>query len=250
MNAAHQRQLTPVLVMIAVLLGAALLLLLSGIGRGATWDAPRPVAPLPPPGNSTALPPPRPLQQFALVWQKPLFSPDRKPAAHGADGGSSLGDLELTGIILTRDLHMALLHDKNGDKQLRLKEGASLPDGSITLVEVHARSAVFDASSGRTELKLPAGAPIDAPKKGDTAPDVTGHPEAGNAMMRVQRPGAGPDKDARSGAGRIIIPPHAQPQPGRNQSPDQTRQSAVERLRDTIQKRRAARAAAANAGVR
>ncbi len=250
MNASHQRQLTPVLVVVAALLGALLLLLLGGIGRGATWDAPRALAPLPPSGNPANLPQPKPLQQFALVWQKPLFSPDRKPVAHGADGGSSLGDLELTGIILTPDLRMALLHNKNGDKQVRLKEGASLPDGSITLVEVRARSAVFDASSGRTELKLPAGAPIDAPKKDETDPDVTLHPEAGNAIMRVQAAGAGSDKGERSGSGRSMIPPHAQPQSGRDQSPGQTRQSAVERLRETIQKRRAARAAAANAGVR
>lgn len=250
MNAAHQRQLTPALVMLAVLLGALLLLLLSGVGRGVSWDAPRPVAPLPPPGNSANLPQPKPLQQFALVWQKPLFSPDRKPAAHAADGGSSLGDLELTGIILTRDLHMALLHDKNGDKQLRLKEGASLPDGSITLVEVRPRSAVFDASSGRTELKLPAGAPIDLLKKDDATTDAMRHPEAGNALMRVQAAAA--ETGARSRSGNRVILPRAQPQSGRDQpqSPDQTKESAAERLRRNIQKRRAARAAAANEGVR
>ena len=176
MNAAHQRQLTPVLAVVAVLLGALLLVLLGGVGRTAHWDAPRALAPLPPPGNPANLPQPKPLQQFALVWQKPLFSPDRKPVAHTADGGSSLGDLELTGIILTRGMHMALLHDKNGDKQVRVIEGASLPDGNITLVEVRPRSAVFDAPSGRTELKLPAGAPIDAPKPGATADPARGVP--------------------------------------------------------------------------
>ena len=41
MNAANQRQLTPWLVALVVLLGAVLLLLLAGIGRGARWDAPR-----------------------------------------------------------------------------------------------------------------------------------------------------------------------------------------------------------------
>src|SRR5690606_13344216 len=73
-NAANQRQLTPVLVVIAVLLGAVLLLLLSGVGRDAQWDAARPSAALPPAGSAAGLPPPLPLQQFALVWQKPLFS--------------------------------------------------------------------------------------------------------------------------------------------------------------------------------
>lgn len=248
MNAANQRQLTPLLVVLAVGLGAALLLLLGGIGRGATWDAPRPLTPLPPAGNAANLPQPKPLQEFAVVWQKPLFSPDRKPVAHTADGGSSLGDLELTGIILTRNLHMALLHDKNGDKQIRLKEGAALPDGSITLVEVRPRSAVFDAPSGRTELKLPAGAPIDAPKKDPPAPL---QPDNGNgsAMMRVQSAGAASEAGDRSGSGRAVTLPRGQV-PQNTLPSDQPAQSAADRLRENIQKRRAARAAAANAGVR
>jgi general secretion pathway protein N len=237
MNAANQRQLTPLLVVIAVLLGALLLLLLAGIGRGAQWDAPRVLAPLPPAGNPSNLPQPLPLQQFALVWQKPLFTPDRKPIAHAADGGSSLGDLELTGIILTPGLHMALLHDRNDDKQVRLREGESLPDGSVKLVEVRPRSALFDASTGRTELKLPAGAPIDSPHGGPDAPGQA----ADDAGVRVV-PGA-----PSSGDRRGTIEP-MRPVPAN--APDAARESAAERLRKNIQKRRAARAAAAREGVR
>lgn len=250
MNAAHQRQLTPLLAVVAVLLAALLLVLLGGVGRGASWDAPRALAPLPPAGNGANLPQPKPLQQFAIVWQKPLFSPDRKPVALAGDGGSSLGDLELTGIILTRSLHMALLHDKNGDKQVRLKEGASLPDGSITLVEVRPRSAVFDAASGRTELKLPAGAPIDAPNKAKSG--ATPDANAGSAMMRVQSAAAAPDRSPRSDTDHATVLPRVRPQQGNAPIPpsDQGRQSAADRLRENIQKRRAARAAAANAGVR
>lgn len=228
MNAANQRQLTPVLAALAVLLGAVLLLLLSGLGRGVQWDAPHSLAALPPAGNSADLPQPLPLQQFALVWQKPLFSPDRKPVAHAADGGSNLGDLELTGIILTPDLHMALLHDKNGDRQVRLHEGESLPDGSVKLVEVRPRSALFDSSAGRTELKLPAGAPIDDNK----APGAAAPGPGAGTIMRVE-PGA-----AGMGA------------PRQRPAPNPAAESAAERLRQNIQKRRAANAAAANEGVR
>lgn len=232
MNAANQRQLTPVLAVIAVLLGALLLLLLTGVGSHAHWDTPRALASLPPAGSLTDLPRPQPLQQFALVWQKPLFSADRKPIVRTADGGSSLGDLELTGIILTPDLHMAFLHDKNGGRQIHLREGESLPDGSVKLVEVRARSAVFDSSAGRTELKLPAGAPIDVPKAGNPAEAGSANPP-GAAMMNIT-PG---------GDGRPTNMP-AQP------PPDSHSPSAVERLRQNIQKRRAAAAAAANEGVR
>lgn len=248
MNAAHQRQLTPVLVVIAVLFGALLLLLLSGIGRSARWDPPRALAPLPPQGNPADLPQPKPLQQFALVWQKPLFSPDRKPVDLATDGGSSLGDLELSGIILTRQVRMALLHDKKGDQQVRVLEGATLPDSNIKLVEVRPRSAVFDAPSGRTELKLPAGAPIDTVKQDATTDRGARDSRTGNAVMRVQ---AGDGNGDRSGAvlGRLL--PHAQPSPQTSSQPiGQARKTAADRLRESIQKRRAARAAAANEGVR
>ena len=230
MNAANQRQLTPVLAVIAVLLGALFLLLLAGIGRTVHWDAARVQASLPPAGNPSALPRPLSLQQFALVWQKPLFSPDRKPIARVTDGGSSLGDLDLTGIILTPGLHMAFLHDKNGDRQIRLREGESLPDGSVTLVEVRPRSALFDSSAGRTELKLPAGAPIDEPK-GTAVPDTGNRNISTDAMMHIQpavQPAAG-------------TPPSSNGQPP---------ESSIQRLRENIQKRRAAQPAATHEGVR
>lgn len=240
MNAAHQRRLTPVLGGIAVALAALLLLLLGGVGRGVRWPAPRALPPLPPPGNSADLPRPKPLQQFSLVWQKPLFNPDRMPIAHAAAGGSNLGDLELTGIIITPDLRMALLHDKNGNKEIRLREGAALPDGSVTLVEVHQRSAVFDSAAGRTELKLPAGAPIDPMKVGPD--DDRGRPPPpGAATMRMQSGGAEqPEGEAGPGLRR------ARPAPA---SPtDHPPPSALERLRRTIEKRRAERAAASHEG--
>jgi len=162
MNAAAQRRLTAPLAAAVLLLGLVFLALLAGVGRGVHWAPPRAVAPLPA-QHAATLPPPVPLEHFAPVWQQPLFDPDRKPVAHAASGGGSLGDLELTGIILTPGLRMALLHNKrNGanDQELRVREGTGLPDGNWTLVEIKPRSAVFDSPSGRVELQLPAGAPI------------------------------------------------------------------------------------------
>lgn len=242
MNAANQRQLTPVLVALAVLLGAVLLLLLAGLGRGVRWDAPRTPAALPPAGPPASLPPPVPLQQYALVWQKPLFSPDRKPVARAADGGGNLGDLELTGIILTPELRMALLRDRNGDhRELRVREGQALPDGGATLLEVHPRSAVFATSAGRSELKLPAGAPFDGQKAagGGTAAPPPAAPA--DAMISIGPHGAG-RQNMRSRGGRDSQAP---PSPE-----DPARQKSLDRLRENIQKRRAADAAAANQGVR
>jgi general secretion pathway protein N len=240
MNAAHQRQLTPVLVIAAAALALVFVLLLAGVGRGVHWNPPRKRPPLPPAGNPADMPQPIPLQQFALVWQEPLFNPGRKPIAKAVEGGSSLGDLNLTGIIMTQRLHMALLHDKNGDRELRLREGESLPDGSITLVEVHPRSAVFDAPSGRTELKLPAGAPIDLPKP--EAASAAADQSDGKPLMRVQ---SGGDDGPRTGpSGMPPLRPSQQP------PQDNSRQSFLERLRENVRKRRAAQAGSTPAGVR
>ena len=242
MNAAHQRSLTPALAVTAIVLGSLLLLLLGGVGSKVHWNAPRSLAPLPPTGNATSLPAPLPLEQFAMVWQKPLFSPDRKPVARMASAGAGLGDLELTGIILTPTLRMALLRDKNGDhREVRLREGGSLPDGSVTLLEVHPRSALFATSAGQTELKLPAGALFDGQKGGAAEAPASQDVPAG-AMMRIepQHGAGGPENRSSSGS-----------EPQQKSSPEnQSQQKALDRLRQNIQKRRAADAAAANAGVR
>src|SRR6185312_6907781 len=241
MNASHQRRLTPLLGGTAVVLGVLLLLLLGGVGRSVRWKAARALPPLPPPGNSADLPRPKPLQEFSVVWQKPLFNPDRKPMAHAAAGGSNLGDLELTGIIITPGLRMALLHDKKGDKEIRLRQGASLPDGSVTLVEVHQRSALFDSPAGRTELKLPAGAPIDQPKGGPGDARDRQSPAPGAAMMQVQQNGAQrPTFDVGPGRRRA--------EPVTPAQLDHPPESALERLRRSIQQRRAERAAASHEG--
>ncbi|WP_329742270.1 hypothetical protein [Dyella sp. A6] len=187
MNAANQRRLTPWLVGAVLLLGAVFVVLLSGLGRGVRWQAPHRAAPLPP-LHQAPLPPPPPLDSYATVWQHPLFSKDRKPSADDGDGARvSLGDLELTGIIITPGLRMALLRDKSVSdkdhpKEVRVREGEMLPDGRWKLVALEPRSVVFASTTGRTVLKLPAGAPIDAPPPAHAA---AAPPLAGRGPMPV-----------------------------------------------------------------
>lgn len=164
MTAANQRRLTPILAGASLLLAVLWLALLYGWGSGVQWSATRAASPLPPIRPDANLSLPTSPAQFVPVWQQSLFSPDRSPESHAANGGSSLGDLALTGIILTPKLHMALLYDKARNHELRLREGQSLPDGSVRLVEVKSRSVILDSPQGRTELKLPAGAPFDDTK--------------------------------------------------------------------------------------
>lgn len=237
MNAAQQRRLTPVLAGVAVLLGILLLVLLGGVGRGTRWAPPRTLPALPS-ADRADLPQAAPLQQFSVVWAKPLFNPDRKPVAHASAGGSNLGDLQLTGIIITPSLRMALLHDKGGNREIRLRQGDSLPDGSVTLVEVQQRSAVFDSAAGRTELKLPAGAPIDQ-ARGDAGEDRD-QPSAGASMLHPQ-PAAPARPHFESGPG----PARPSLTPASSAGPTGT---TLERLRRTIEKRRAERAAASHEG--
>lgn len=239
MNAADQRRLTPLLVVCVGVLAAILLMLWSGVGRGVHWLAPRPLAEATSAHHVASLPTPLPLQGFAVVWQKPLFSPDRKPVANVADGGTSLGDLTLTGIILTPSLHMALLRNKNGDRQVRLREGEAMPDGSVTLVEVRPRSALFDASGGRTELKLPAGAVFDD-AKGAIPPDAPGNADqkaTSEALISIGAHGAGRQ------AGR---PGDAGASSGSPPTSDSSSAAAIQRLRAINARRRAERAAAAH----
>lgn len=235
------------LVLAAAVLGALLAALVLGAGQGVRWNPPHDVASLPPGGKAAALPPPKPLEQFALVWQKPLFSPDRHPSAV-ADAEGAVGDLALTGVIITRDLRMVLAHDKSNNRDLQLIEGKATPDGRWTLVEVHPRSAVFDAPDGRVELKLPAGAPFDK-RSGPEAP------LPGAAEMRREGNLGGDedtqDDDANPPQGlRMGISPRA----GRPQRPRQDQaQLQAERIRQlnaVIQKRRAEQARSAQKGVR
>ena len=242
MNAAAQRRLTPVLGGVATLFGVLLLVLLAGVGRSASWGPPRPAAPLPP-AHDQGLPPAVPLAQFSAVWLQPLVNNDRKPTLRAASGGASLGDMSLTGIILTPALHMALLRDKTGDHEVRVREGDALPDGSWRLVELKPRAAVFESSTGRTELELPAGAPIDMPKPAGNAPPGSPPPAPGAmSVAPVPPPQNGPMLNA--------VNPANAPNPVL-QSPNgaDTQADRIRLLRETIQKRRAQQQAATPEGA-
>ncbi|MEO5811865.1 MAG: hypothetical protein ABIU96_00405 [Rhodanobacter sp.] len=254
MNAADQRRLTPLLIVLTTALAAGGLVLLSGAGSGARWGPPRVAAALPAATSPVKLPQSIPLQQFALVWTKPLFSPNRKPMTRVADGGSTLGDLTLTGVVLTPDLHMALLQDRNGDKQLRLREGQALPDGSVTLVEVRARSALFDSAAGRTELKLASGAPIDVVDSNRGGLDTAQHGAvpAGVTRSADAAPARPEPSSATDDAGTpaAVEPAFVFPTPVQPSADAPPPRSAMKRRWEETKKRRAVKAAAENEGVR
>jgi len=224
MNAAGQRRLTPWLLALLLVLGGLWLALLAGLGDAPRWNAPTVVGPVAAAPHDAPLPPPLPREQFAVVWQQPLFNPERKPLTPAA-GNASLGELELTGVILTPTLHMALLRDRQGGQPLRLRNGEALPGGRLTLVEVKPRAAVFDTPGGRVELTLPAGTPIDA------APAASPDAGAPDATLPDDAP---------------IAPAATDPAAARA-APDNPSQR-IRALRQIIQKRRAEQAAALRQG--
>ncbi len=153
MNAADRRRLTPSLAIVAAVLLLALIALWLGAGRGVHWHDDTAPPRLPPVGATVPPPVVPPLDQFAEVWQRPLFSPDRAPEAVTGSEGAASGNLELTGVIILPGLKMAILHDKTNNRDYRVIEGRPSRDGPA-LVELHPRSAVVEASGSRRQLQL------------------------------------------------------------------------------------------------
>ncbi|MGN6314517.1 MAG: hypothetical protein ACTHMO_12260 [Rhodanobacteraceae bacterium] len=183
MNAADRRRLTPALGILAVALVAVLIALWAGVGRGAHWHDNASPPPLPPARAATPPPSVPPLENFASVWERPLFSPDRKPiAAPATNNNANTGDLELTGVIMLPGLHMALLREKNSNRTLRVREGQSA--NGATVVEVKPRSAVVEINGSRTELPLKVGPPPPSSGTGGN-----GAPPPPQPAMEAPQPG-------------------------------------------------------------
>lgn len=246
MNAADQRRLTPVLGGVAIALAVVCGIFAMGVGRGVHWDDPAPPESLPP-MRAAALPTPAPIAQFVEVWQRPLFMSDRKPvaAADGDDSSSNIGDLELTGIIMTAGLRIALLHDKGKDVTVRVKEGSPLGDGHWTLATLKPRSAVFDNGGDHRELNLKVAAPDPlanaqgqkgaVPPPGQPPmPPRPSSPQQGNGIHIEQQPAsgiAGPVPPQPAASGTRSAPPR--------QDDQALQQARIEALKQAVQRRRA-----------
>ncbi|HEY4291686.1 hypothetical protein [Luteibacter sp.] len=233
MNAVGQQRLTPWLVGTCVVTGAALLVFLAGVGRHVAWNdvpgTPEEARAV----HGAVMPQTMPLTSFAEVWQRPLFAADRKPGAVAATSDTvSLGDLQLTGIILTPTLKMALLRSTSGDKQVRVKEGTALPDGRWTLTTLGPRSATFDNGGERKDLTLVT-----------ARPDALAKP-AENAAADAQRPpiaGQPPANTEHAPDNRTAQNP---PPPGDDPGSEAAqRRARIDALRAAVQRRRAEQAA-------
>lgn len=167
MNAADRRRLSPVLGSVAAVLLVVLIALWLGAGSGLHWHDHAAPPRLPPTGAVLPAPTVAPLEHYALVWQRPLFSPDRLPPPVTGGDGASASDLVLTGVIMVPGLRMAIVHDKSRNQDYRLVEGQPAHDGPA-LLALQPRSAVVEASGGRVQLQL---VPAASPEAGRTTPE-------------------------------------------------------------------------------
>ncbi|WP_449446546.1 hypothetical protein [Thermomonas brevis] len=159
-----------------------------------------------------------PLGQYAEAAARPLFTDDRRPRAFVAlgsgdgDDGANSGapDFQLTGVVISPQVRLAILTPAAGGEPQRVREGG-VPEGASgwRLVEVQPRRAVLEGPGGQTTLEM-------------RTSGVAGMPP--NAMR---------DADVRIDA----APPPPPPAEQSAQAPDEARR--IEDIRRRIEARRA-----------
>jgi hypothetical protein len=101
------------------------------------WNAPAPAIAASPrtaeASNGAAPAPafsPAPLTSFSAVTERPLFSPDRRPAPQASDTVGSWSGLTLAGIVVTPASREVLIAHGNPQKIVHLQEGQAV-DGWV-----------------------------------------------------------------------------------------------------------------------
>lgn len=129
----------------------------------------------------------RPLEAFAELLERPLFSNTRRPARFSSESGQSLDEKQLretwrlSGIVLRNERQLALFKQRQGDQREELEVGMALEDewllehiGSDHVLLMRNQSSVqmLLREPGATPA-TPAPAPADAVP---TSPDSNGEP--------------------------------------------------------------------------
>jgi type II secretory pathway component PulC len=124
---------------------------------------------------ATSSPPPPfslpPLQSFADVKERPLFSTSRRPAPASSGEPDAWSSFVLAGIILSEDLREAMVLHSQPSTLVHVKEGDAI-DG-WTLASLFSDRAVFRNGDAEHELKLnivpSAKAPVAPPGARNTS---------------------------------------------------------------------------------
>jgi general secretion pathway protein N len=92
------------------------------------------------------------LNSFASITERPLFSPNRRPAARSADSVGDWASFALTGIIITPQTREALVSHGKPPKIAHLAEGQTV-DG-WTVSAIYSDHVVFNDRFNEHELRL------------------------------------------------------------------------------------------------
>lgn len=122
-------------------------------------DDPTLLQPLPP---VRPAPPPRlgPPDQYAQIADRPLFSSDRTPQpfflqGQGEPAESSAFDYQLTSVLITPRLKLAIIQPADGSESVRVRLGdAPESHPAWRLTGLSERSAVFEGPDGQRTLGL------------------------------------------------------------------------------------------------
>ena len=150
--------------LLAVLAGVGVMAWLAALAGAGSQVALLPddasLAPALPASAAPAAEPIGPLHDYAAIGERPLFSTDRTPRpfylpGNGDEAVDTGFDYQLTSVILTPGLRMAIVQPTGGGEAMRVREGAEAPAApGWRLVALDRRSAVFEGPDGRRELGL------------------------------------------------------------------------------------------------
>jgi len=146
--------------------------------------------------------------EFAATQARPLFNEDRKPTPdepsddNGAPPPPSVPlNIALTGVVLTPELHVAMVQDKTkGNASVALKEGMPMPgdQGGWTLAKVNSRSVIFRETGG-DEIEVELTTAVANPR-----PNAPGRPSTptvpGQARVAANPPAAVPGANPQAEA--------------------------------------------------
>lgn len=101
-----------------------------------------------------------PLEQYAEISARPLFSEDRRPqpfslVPEGDDSAQAAFDFVLTSVLITPTLKMAIVQPSAGGESTRIKLGnAAEQQPAWRLTALNPRSAIFEGPDGQKTLDL------------------------------------------------------------------------------------------------
>jgi general secretion pathway protein N len=148
------------LLLAAVCLWALSILVLAMAGLGSRFPALGNVG-TPPPLPNVALTRSHsrlgPIEDYVEVGQRPLMTPDRRPAAQLAangEGGAAELDVTLTSVLITPRLQLAILTDNKDGGSRRVRVGETISGSNWRLMQLQPRSAIIEGPSGQRTLEL------------------------------------------------------------------------------------------------